>query len=384
MNLDKQNSRRIRGLIVFTALVLLGVVHIETVIMLGVSGYKVVFPFILGGCIAFIINIPMKAIEKGLFSKVKNKILQKYKRSISVVLAIVFVTAIILTVMGIVIPQIGKTAVKLGNQIPVFVNQLLIALEDLFKANPQIIAEVEKFQNIQIDWKQILNSIFRFFSNGFGNVVSSTVSAASSFFGGVLHVLIAFIFSVYLLTQKEKLGQQTKSVCNAYLPEKKKLYLYKIYHLLHTNFTNFITGQCLEAVILGTIFVVIMSIFGFPYALLVGVLIAFTALIPVVGAFIGCSVGVFLILMEDPMKALWFLIMFLIIQQIEGNLIYPHVVGNSVGLPSIWVLVAVTIGGSVMGVPGILVFIPLFSTLYALAGDAVRERNRRKRITDIN
>lgn len=384
MNLDKQNSRRIRGLIVFTALVLLGVVHIETVIMLAVSGYKVVFPFILGGCIAFIINIPMKAIEKGLFSKVKNKILQKYKRSISVVLAIVFVTAIILTVMGIVIPQIGKTAVKLGNQIPVFVNQLLIALEDLFKANPQIIAEVEKFQNIQIDWKQILNSIFRFFSNGFGNVVSSTVSAASSFFGGVLHVLIAFIFSVYLLTQKEKLGQQTKSVCNAYLPEKKKLYLYKIYHLLHTNFTNFITGQCLEAVILGTIFVVIMSIFGFPYALLVGVLIAFTALIPVVGAFIGCSVGVFLILMEDPMKALWFLIMFLIIQQIEGNLIYPHVVGNSVGLPSIWVLVAVTIGGSVMGVPGILVFIPLFSTLYALAGDAVRERNRRKRITDIN
>ena len=145
------------------------------------------------------------------------------------------------------------------------------------------------------------------------------------------------------------------------------------------NFSNFITGQCTEAVILGSMFVVSMAVFRFPYAVMVGVLIAFTALIPIVGAFVGCFVGAFLIMVDDPVKAVWFLVLFIVLQQVEGNLIYPHVVGNSVGLPSIWVLAAVTIGGSLMGVMGMLIFIPIVSTIYALIREDVNERNRKIR-----
>ena len=162
---------------------------------------------------------------------------------------------------------------------------------------------------------------------------------------------------------------------SAYLKESVYLNVKKVAGMLYKNFSSFISGQCLEAVILGCMFIVVMPVCGLPYAVLIGVLVAFTALIPIVGAFIGCAVGVFLILIEDPVKAFWFLILFLVIQQIEGNLIYPHVVGNSVGLPSIWVLVAVSVGGSMMGILGMLLFIPLAATIYALVREDVNRRN---------
>ena len=183
------------------------------------------------------------------------------------------------------------------------------------------------------------------------------------------------IFAFYILSQKEKLENQTDRVLSAYLKESVYLNVKKVAGMLYKNFSSFISGQCLEAVILGCMFIVVMPVCGLPYAVLIGVLVAFTALIPIVGAFIGCAVGVFLILIEDPVKAFWFLILFLVIQQIEGNLIYPHVVGNSVGLPSIWVLVAVSVGGSMMGILGMLLFIPLAATIYALVREDVNRRN---------
>ena len=178
--------------------------------------------------------------------------------------------------------------------------------------------------------------------------------------------------------QKERLGRQVRKVLQAFMPAKRVARVIYICSLSYRTFSNFITGQCIEAVILGTMFFIVMSIFQFPYALLVGVLIAFTALIPIFGAFIGCIVGALLILMVNPMQALMFVIMFLILQQIEGNLIYPHVVGNSVGLPSIWVLVAVTLGGNLMGVAGMLIFIPLMSVAYALFREWVYRRLAKK------
>ena len=210
-------------------------------------------------------------------------------------------------------------------------------------------------------------------------MLNSTIGIASSVVSGFTNLFIGLVFSVYVLAQKEKLAGQVKRVLSAFLPEKINNSVLYVCALLNKNFTNFITGQCLEAVILGTMFVIAMTIFRMPYAVMIGVLIAFTALIPIVGAFIGCVVGAFLILLVNPWKALAFIVLFLVLQQIEGNLIYPRVVGSSVGLPAMWVLVAVTIGGSLFGIMGMLVFIPLISTVYALLRECVNRRNEKKR-----
>ena len=205
------------------------------------------------------------------------------------------------------------------------------------------------------------------------SIVSGVVSAATNF-------VIAFVFAMYIVLQKERLSVQVRKIMYAFLPRKGADWINRVASLAYTTFSHFFTGQCLEAVILGTMFFVAMTIFRFPYALLVGILVAFTALIPIFGAFIGCVVGAFLILMENPMQAVLFVVMFLILQQIEGNLIYPHVVGNSVGLPSIWVLVAVTVGGSLMGIVGMLVFIPLMSVCYTLFRQWVYDRLKKREL----
>ena len=191
---------------------------------------------------------------------------------------------------------------------------------------------------------------------------------------GVSTFVIGLIFSFYILLQKEKLSRQARQVFYAILPERRADRLLDVLRLAERTFSSFLSGQCLEACILGTLFVVAMTLFQIPYALLVGVLIALTALIPIVGAFIGCAVGALLIAIDDPWKALWFIVLFLVLQQVEGNLIYPHVVGSSVGLPSIWVLAAVTLGGKLMGITGMLFFIPLCSVIYALFRSYVKNR----------
>ena len=214
-------------------------------------------------------------------------------------------------------------------------------------------------------------------------MLGTTFNVAITLINSVMNFVIAFVFACYILLQKEKLSVQIRKALYAFLPAKRCGQILKIASLSYKTFSNFVTGQCLEAVILGTMFFVVMTILKFPYALLVGVVIACTALIPIFGAFIGCVVGTFLILVVNPMRAVAFVILFLVLQQIEGNLIYPHVVGNSVGLPSIWVLMAVTVGGNLMGVVGMLVFIPLTSILYALFRQTVHKRLKERKIHDI-
>ncbi|MCI7249359.1 MAG: AI-2E family transporter, partial [Clostridiales bacterium] len=213
-----------------------------------------------------------------------------------------------------------------------------------------------------------------FIQNGAGTLLGSTVHIVSSVVSTVVSGIIAFVFAIYVLAQKERLQRQSKRVLEAYVPEKYRNMILKVCGLLKTNFTNFITGQCLDALILGALFVIVLSVLRMPYALMIGVIIAFTALIPIVGAFLGCAVGVILILMVNPVKVLYFLIVFIILQQMEGKLIYPKIVGGSVGLPAIWVLVAIATGGSLFGVVGMLVFIPLVSTAYTLLKEDVNRR----------
>ena len=213
-------------------------------------------------------------------------------------------------------------------------------------------------------------------------MINSTFSFAKGLISTVTNIFVGFILALYILLQKEKLRVQVEKVMKAFLHGKLYNRIQEICSLTYKTFSSFITGQCVEAVILGGIFLVVLGVLNYPYALLISVLIGFTALIPLVGAFIGCAVGAFLILMISPVKALIFIVIFLVIQQLEGNLIYPHVVGNSIGLPSIWVLVAVSLGGSLMGIMGMLLFIPLVSVLYTLFRNYVYERL--KKLPDSN
>ena len=235
-------------------------------------------------------------------------------------------------------------------------------------------------QSLDIEPGKIIDSVLGVLKNGVNNIVSSTVSITMGLLTTAMNVSIGFVFACYVLLQKEKLLQQIKKAMYAMFPEKPVRYLAHVWNLANRIFSNFITGQCIEAVILGSMFFVSMTILHFPYAMLVGVLISFTALIPLFGGIIGCWVAFFLILMISPVKAVLFLGLFLILQQIEGNLIYPHVVGGSVGLPSIWVLVAVTLGGSLMGIVGMLIFIPTVSVIYTLFREWVYARLEKKQL----
>lgn len=377
MDLNKKNMKNLMILIVFAVLVLVGVQRIENLAAGFVFLMRIVFPFILGGAMAFILNIPMHFLEGRLFAKVKKK---KFVRPVSLVLSILFVVAILQIVLVVVIPEIAATFAGISKNIEAFLPKLEQWLTEAFPDSEQLELWIE---SLEFNWDKILQSAVNFLKNGAGNVLSSTVTVAKTVISSLMNFFVGFVFACYILLQKEKLSVQVKKVLYAFLPRHAVEKTLQVAALSYKTFSSFVTGQCLEAVILGTMFFVSMSVLRFPYALLVGVLIAFTALIPIFGAFIGCVLGTFLILVSNPVQAIGFVILFFVLQQVEGNLIYPHVVGGSVGLPSIWVLVAVTVGGSLMGVVGMLIFIPLSSVLYALFKGWVHKRLEDRGIYDI-
>ena len=376
MDLNKENVKKILGIITFTLVLLAMLLNLKAVQTQLMFFWGILFPFVLGGVFAFILNIPMTAIEK---QAQRMKIKDKIARPLSMVLSVLFVFAVLAVVLVVVIPQLGRTVDSISEGMTSFLPKVQSWIEDLFGDSKEIVAYIE---SLEFDWKSWLDQFKDFALSGAGSVISYTMSATMIVINGVVTFFIAFTFSLYLLSQKETLGRQCRRVLGAFLSEKAAEKIFYVCRLSHMTFSKFITGQCLEALILGAMFLVTMTIFRLPYALLVGVLIAFTALIPMVGAFIGCFVGAFLILMVDPLQALIFIILFQVLQQIEGNLIYPHVVGNSVGLPSIWVLFAVTVGGKLMGIAGMLIFIPLMSILYTLFREWVNKRQAIRKKSD--
>lgn len=380
MELNQENIRKIKEIILFTAVIIVCLWKYETVLDILFFLLNILTPFILGGAIAFVLNVPMNFVQRHLFKeeRIRNrKVSQKLARPVSMVLVLIAVFGIVAIVMFILIPQLGETFANLGRSIQAFIPQLQEWAARLFNDNKEIMDTVN---NLEFDWNKIMDTGINFFKSGAGSVVDSTITAAKSIVSGLTTFFIAFVFAIYILLQKEKLGVQAKKVLFAFVRRGRAEATVEVLSLTYNTFSSFLTGQCVEAVILGSMFAVSMTILKLPYALLVGMLIAFTALIPIFGAFIGCGVGAFLIFMVDPMKALIFVVLFLVLQQIEGNLIYPHVVGNSVGLPSIWVLAAVSIGGSLMGVVGMLIFIPIVSVVYALFREIVYLKLRQKKI----
>ena len=366
----------------FTALLVVALWKFDVVLDVLKTIGQIIFPFILGGAIVFVINVPMSFLEKKIFENVKkeNKAVRKLARPVSLLLTIVLVVGVIALVMIGVIPQLTKTMGSLMINITDFIPQIKIWIRDFFHDNREIMNLVDQ---VQFKPDQAIRWGISLLGNGAGNMMNTTMSAVGSVVSGLATFFIAFSFACYVLFQKEKLHVQIRKVLFAFLPKQKADAFLKVCSLTYRTFANFLTGQCLEAVILGCMFVVTLSILRMPYALLIGVLIAFTALIPIFGAFIGCAVGSFLIFMVSPKQAIIFIIVFLVLQQIEGNLIYPHVVGESVGLPSIWVLAAVTIGGNLMGIVGMLVFIPLLSVVYTIFRKVVYQRLKKRHIKQV-
>ena len=304
----------------------------------------------------------MTYIEEKLLSKFKR--LGIAKRPVAFVLTLLAVSFVIYLVMFIVVPQLSQT-----------LQMLIVELQQLYERLPQIVSDLadrfnlteDTVKSLQIEWSNISETVIKAVQGIATGIISSSTNVIGGVVSAVTQFIMAFIFGIYILFSKEKLARACKKIIYAITKEKYADNVINILHMTNRTFTNFLSGQCLEAVILGGMFIVAMSIVGMPYALLVGVLIMITALIPIVGAFIGCIVGAFLILMINPMQAVWFVVMFLVIQQIEGNVIYPKVVGNSVGLPPILVFAAVIIGGKIFGVVGMLVFIPLTSVCFTIA-----------------
>ena len=378
MNLDNESIKKLRQLILFTIVILIALWNYAIIFEWIGAAFGIVFPFLLGGGIAFVLNVPMSFLEEKIF---RNRYLKEKKaakriaRPVSLVLTIGIVVGVIVLVMFVVIPELTQTIISLGGRIRVYVPQVQQFWEEFFVDNKEVSAWLDGL-NLNVD--RLIDNAVAIFQNGVGDFLNSTMSAIGSIVSGVAAFVIAFVFACYVLLQKEKLRVQMQKVMYAFLPEERVEWCLEVCSLTSKSFSSFLTGQCVEALILGMMFFIAMSIFNMPYALLVAVLISFTALIPIFGAFIGCIVGAFLILMVDPLQALGFVIMFLILQQIEGNLIYPKVVGASVGLPSIWVLAAVTIGGSLMGIVGMLIFIPIVSVVYTLFRASVYKRLRKK------
>lgn len=383
MELNKENMRKIRWLIAFAVLLYLGIQNLAVVLKYVKLLWGLLLPFVLGGAMAFVLNVPMSFIERHLFGKVREKnnkagkAASKLARPVSLVLSIVFVILLILIVVLVVAPELGTTLVSVVKKVEEDIPLAQKWITDTFSGDSEI---VKWASAIEIDPQKILDSIVSVLKNGADNLVSSTITVTMGIVSMAVNFAIGFVFACYVLLQKEKLGKQVLKATYAILPVKVVEYQSHVCTLASKIFASFITGQCIEAVILGSMFFVTMTIGRFPYAMLIGVLISFTALIPVFGGIIGCWVGFFLILMVSPLKAFMFLGLFVILQQIEGNLIYPHVVGNSVGLPAIWVLMAVTLGGNLMGIVGMLIFIPLVSVLYTLFREWVYARLDKKKV----
>lgn len=370
MKFFKDNDKTPFILVAFGIILYLGLSNLQIVIQ-GISYVSsVAFPFILGSCLAFIINVPMRFFENRVFQKVKRG-----KRILSLVAAIACIIGVILLVCGLIIPELVSTLFKLSNRVPGFVMEVKGFLENVSKDNPAIHQYISQ---MSLDWDKIGGELMGYLQTWATGLLNSTVSVISNAVQVVVGFALGFIFALNALLKKETLSYQIKKLLIAFLPIRAVKYMVRVGRLSNQAFSSFLSGQCTEAVILGSIIFICMQILGIPYAILIAVFIGVTSLIPIVGGFIGCWVGVLLILMVDWKQAIIFIIMFVVVQQFEGNVIYPHVVGNSVGLPAIWVLVAVTIGGNIAGVVGMIFSIPFCSVLYQLLTEAVNFQIKKK------
>ncbi len=323
-------------------------------------------PLLIGCIVAYVINILMNFYEKHYFPKTKKAGVIKSRRPVCMVLSFATLVIIVVFIVKMVVPELIACLELLFAKVPGAINALIAWLESMEILPKDLLGPLQS-----VDWKSKLEQIISVLATGVGNVMGTAIGVVSSVFSGIVTALIALIFSIYLLSSKERLGRQCDKLMKRYIKGSVYSKIKYLLSVLNESFHKYIVGQCTEAVILGTLCAIGMMILGLPYATMTGVVIAFTALIPVAGAYIGAAVGAFMIFTVSPVQAIIFLVYIVILQQLEGNLIYPRVVGSSMGLPAIWVLAAVTIGGGVMGIAGMLIGVPLAATAYRLLREDV-------------
>ena len=328
-------------------------------------------PFLIAICIAFVLNIPMKFYEEKVLDKVIKQ--PKKRRPLAIILTIITIIAIVVGLVLFIIPQLVESGATLVKNIPDYVKTLEMFISEHFSTT-------EVFDEL---WNQVLSmgeNIIKVVGQVTGSLVSQLVDITVGVTSTIINFFMGILIAIYILLSKEKLGIQAKKILYAFFDRIKANKVMEVARISHDKFSKFITGQCIEAVILGGLCFIGMTIFSMPYALLVSTIIGVTALVPIFGALIGTIPAAFIIFMVEPMTAVWFVILIVVIQQIEGNLIYPMVVGNSIGLSAIWVLLAITVGGSTFGILGILIGIPLFGVLYTLLSTITNSKLKEKNI----
>ncbi len=354
------------GLSVFIVYIL--IIYWSTFSALLAKFFGALVPLVVGFVIAYIINILMNFYENKCFSKIKKQKLKKLIRPVALICAILTLLAIITLIVGLVVPQFVSCIKLIITMLPSAINNIAKYIQTL-PAVPENV--VEYIENIDVQNIISLNSSV--ITSGFGNVMDRVIKAATSVLSGTVTTFLSIIFAIYLLIGKDSLVAKADKLFVHYVPHKARQRIYYILKVVNECFHKYIVGQCVEAVILGVLCTLGMLVLRLPYAAMIGALVAFTALIPVAGAYIGAAVGAFMILMVSPVKALIFLIFLVVLQQIEGNIIYPKVVGNSIGLPGILVLAAVTVGGGILGIPGMLLGVPLTAAIYKIVKDDINK-----------
>lgn len=380
LRLNRENMGKIMGLITFAVLLTVGLQNISPIVKAARYVAGLIAPFAIGGGIAFVLNVPMRFFETHLFSSARWNKKPGGKRVLSILLTFATVCGVVVIVVFMVAPQLYHSIAAIGGELARVSVQIPDMLDETAQKLPIFSEELATVKEsfLHIDWKALGAQIIDFLRSK--NIVGNTVNLATSVASATANIVLGIVFSIYVLLQKETLSRQFRRLFYSFFPERGVDYFLSICNLTASSFQRFLSGQCLEAVILGLMFFISMAVLRLPYALVIATLIGVTALIPIFGACIGCAIGALLILMIQPIKVVWFLVLFVVLQQLEGNIIYPRVVGGSVGLPSIWVLTAVTLGASIGGVLGLLFAIPICSVIYSLLRDIVRERIEKRQI----
>lgn len=372
MHMNRENLKKIRGLIGFTIFLLVLLWNYRIVYDGLKITAKIVSPFILGLGIAFVLNLPVQFFEEKIFVS-----FDKTKRQFSLAITLILTFVLIFGILFYIIPQFARSFTNMENNMDLFLPKLKNFLIEITRDEPRLTTWIS---GIDMSWDSISAYLLRFMKHGIRKY-GLRMETVRSIVSMLTNYTIAFTFACYVVLQKERLGRQVRKMMYAFMPRDWSEILLAFFQLANDIFAKFLSGQCLEAVLLGLIFLITMLLFRIPYAFLIAVVIAVTSLVPVFGAFMGCGVALLLIFPVSPVKSLVFLVLFLVLQQIEGDYIYPYVVGRSVGLPGIWVLVSVSVGAGFFGVIGMLLFIPLFSVFYSMLKGIVHRRLHARNIS---
>lgn len=374
MELNKKNMRKLMLLIAFGLVVYFGLLNLRSIPSYFGLAVHIISPIVLGFVMAYIFNILMRVIEVRAFAPLNRRFVKtwpKLRRVVSILVSLLIIIGMIALIVVIILPDLIKTVTGLSNNIPSYFNQLQLSIKQFYGHHPLL---QKQLGNIRIDWSSISQLLLQYAQQFTKNLVGYTITLTTNVFNGFVTFILGFVIAINILFQKETLKKQVKRLLFAYLPQDYPHKVLKVCRLTNQAFSDFIAGQCWGAVILGVLCYVGMMAFRFPFALLISVFVAVLSFVPILGQILGVIVGALLILTVSPIQALWFIVYLNVLQQLNGNLIYPKIVGSKMDLPALWVLIAITIGGNTFGLVGMLVSIPIFSVIHILLRENIRRR----------